>query len=359
MLQPQQLRVLTAVDDHGSLTAAARALGYGVPTIAHHLAALERQLRVQLVERDHRGARLTPLGSVLVEEAREILHRLAQAEQLVTTQRDSGMDTIRVGTFASMGSRLLPRAIRDLRATMRVQVEVLEAEPTDVVAQLHSGELHAGLVYDSADDPAFVSPDLHLTVLAEEDYQVLLAASSPYAADPVLDLAELAEADWICSRDEDQTSDRVLRRACHEAGFEPRVLMRTDDLSMIHGLVAEGLGCTLTTATAVDTRFPVVTRSTVQDLGRRRTLFVRRAHVVPDAVRRLQRSLTELLPGWSGAVAGTPRRDQRGQRGGDRHGRDQAQGGDGAADQLLRDELVGDDTTEGLVGGDDEHEQGQ
>lgn len=50
----------------------------------------------------------------------------------------------------------------------------------------------------------------------------------------------------------------VLRRACHSVGFEPRVLMRTDDLNMIHGLVAEDLGCTLTTEAAVDSRFAVV-----------------------------------------------------------------------------------------------------
>lgn len=296
MIQPQQLRVLVAVRDHGSLTRAAQALGYGVPTIAHHLAALERHLRVQLLERDRRGARLTPLGAVLVAEADEILARLHQAERLVTTQRDLGLSTIRVGTFASIGSQLLPRAIRELRSTMSVQVEVVEAEPTDVVEQLHAGDLHAGLIYDSADEPAFATPDLTPTVLVEEEYRVLVAAESPYAAQQEIDLADLADADWICSRDENETPDRVLRRACHLAGFEPKILMRTDDLNMIHGLVAEGLGCTLATQAAVDTRFAVVTRPTVQGLGVRRTSFVRRSAVVPRAVDALHRILVDLLP---------------------------------------------------------------
>lgn len=296
MIHPQQLRVLVAVRDHGSLTRAAHALGYGVPTIAHHLASLERGLRVQLVERDRRGARLTPLGAVLVGEADEILARLDQAERLVTTQRDLGLTTIRVGTFASIGSQLLPRAIRELRAAMSVQVEVVEAEPTDVVEQLHAGDLHAGLIYDSADEPAFASPDLTSTVLLEEDYRVLLSGDSPYAADGPIDLADLADADWICSRDENETSDRVLLRACRLVGFEPKVLMRTDDLNMIHGLVAEGLGCTIVTPAAVDTRFAVVTRPTLQELGLRRTSFVRRSTAVPRAVEALHRILVRLLP---------------------------------------------------------------
>lgn len=295
VLQPQQLRVLVAIRDQGSLTGAARALGHGLPTIAHHLSSLERHLKVQLVERDRRGARLTPLGLDFVAEAEEILVRLDQAERAVTTQRDLGMSTIRVGTFASIGSQLLPRAIRRLRTRMPVQVEVVEAEPTDVVRLLHSGELHAGIIYDSADDPAFAAPDLGLTVLLEELYRVLVPRDSPYASLAEIDLADLADAEWICSRDENAASDRVLRRACHSVGFEPKVLMRTDDLNMIHGLVAEGLGCTLTTQAAVDTRFAVSARPTVHDLGLRRTSFVHRGKVVPRAVNELHRILVGLL----------------------------------------------------------------
>ena len=179
---------------------------------------------------------------------------------------------------------------------MRVQVEVVEAEPTDVVEQLHAGELHAGLIYDSAEEPAFATPDLALTVLVEEGYEVLVASESPYAAQPEIDLGDLADADWVCSRDENETSDRVLRRACHLAGFEPHILMRTDDLNMIHGLVAEGLGCTLATPSTVDTRFAVVTRPTTEGLGLRRTSFVSRNSAVPRAVHELHHILVGLLP---------------------------------------------------------------
>ena len=83
MIQPQQLRVLLAVRDNGSLTSAAEALGYGVPTIAHHLGSLERHLKVQLVERDRRGARLTPLGAMLVAPDRrspDYLARFVESE---------------------------------------------------------------------------------------------------------------------------------------------------------------------------------------------------------------------------------------------------------------------------------------
>ncbi|WP_345188754.1 LysR family transcriptional regulator [Microbacterium panaciterrae] len=297
MMTPQQLRVLVGIREHGSLTAAAAALGYGVPTITHHLAALEGALGAQLVFRERRGARLTPVGESLADEAEQILVRLAQAERLVAAQRDAGLVTLRVGTFASIGSRLIPPAIRELRQQMNVQVEVIEAEPTEVVRLLRSGDVHAGLIYDFADDPAFLtSQDLSLTVLLDEPWGVLTGlhhVSGLEIGEP-LDFNELCDADWICSRNQGEASDRVLRRACHTAGFEPRVLMRTDDLSMIHGLAAAGLGYALTTAAAVDSRFDVALHPAFQHLGIRRTSYVTHAGRNAPAVRALLDILMDL-----------------------------------------------------------------
>src|SRR4029079_12472623 len=105
MLALQQLRALIAVREHGSLTRAASALHYGVPTVTHHLNSLESQLRVQLVERTKRGARLTELGTALAADAAEILSRVAQAERHVADHREAGVVTLIVGTFPSIGSR--------------------------------------------------------------------------------------------------------------------------------------------------------------------------------------------------------------------------------------------------------------
>ncbi|MFC7432063.1 MULTISPECIES: LysR family transcriptional regulator [unclassified Agrococcus] len=298
MMQPQQLRVLVAVRDTGSLNRAARALGCGVPSVVHHLRALERHLDARLVDRERTGTRLTPLGETFAAEADEILGRIDRAELLVRAQRDQGLSVMRIGTFASIGSRILPRAIQQLRTRLRVQVEVVEAEPTEVVARLRAGELHGGVIYDSVEEPLFASDDLHATLLFEERFRVLVARGGPHDAPHPIDLADMAEATWISSRHDDETSHRVLLRACRAAGFEPSVLMRTDDLHMIHGLVAEGLGCALTTPAAIDRRFPVSVVRTTQDLGSRRTSFIWRAGTTPAAVDELRRIL---------AVAGAAR----------------------------------------------------
>ncbi len=300
----QQFRVLLAVRDHGSLTRAADALHHGVPTITHHLRALESHLQTRLVEAGRSGTRLTPIGAAFAEEAEQVLARIDRAERAVADQRDAGLVTLRVGTFASIGSRLLPAAISALQQRTSVRVEVIEAEPTEVVRMLRAGEVHAGLIYDATAEPAFTVPDLLVETLLSEPYRVMVARDGRWAGHERLDFAELSEEAWLCSRSDDEASDRVLRRVCHAMGFPVRELMRTDDLYMIHGLVAEGLGCALTTAAAVDTDFDVVLRPTVQDLGDRNVSFVRWRESAPPAAVWLGEALRRVARRHS---AGVPR----------------------------------------------------
>lgn len=294
MMHSQQLRVLLAVRDAGSLTAAATALGYGVPTIVHHIAALEEHCGVRLVDRDRRGARLTPLGAALADEAEQVVARIAAAERLIENARDAGLATLRIGTFASVGAQLLPAAIRSVREQLQVQIEVVEAEPSAVVDLLRAGAIHAGLIYDFADDPHFVANDLRLRVLLDEPYRVLMAQRDRLTIDRRVDFSRIEDAEWICSRDDAEASSRVLRRVCRSLGYEPNVLMRTDDLTMIHGLVAEGIGYTVAPSSWARAWDGVVDRPAVQDLGSRRTSFVTASGAQPAAVDALYRVLRDL-----------------------------------------------------------------
>lgn len=291
MLNLQQFRVLLAIRENGSLTRAAEVLRYGVPTVTHHLRTLESHLNARLVDRARAGARLTPLGEYFADEVEQVLTRIDRAERSVTELRDAGVGVLRVGSFPSLGSRLLPAAIASLRSRSPIRVEVIEAEPTEVVRMLRNDEIHAGLIYDTSAEPAFADDDLVLEPLLSEPYQVMLAAQSPWAARAELDFAELSDVAWVCSRNGDEASDRVLRRVAQPLGREVRELMRTDDLYMIHGLVSEGLGFALATAAAVDKDFDVVLRPAKQDLGERRVSYVTRSGTESNAVRWLGESL--------------------------------------------------------------------
>src|SRR5699024_4760481 len=205
-------------------------------TVTHHLRTLESHLRVRLVERTRSGTRLTPLGESFCDEIAPVLERIDRAEALVTAQRDAGVVVLRIGSFSSVGSRLLPAAIAELRQRRSVRVEVVEAEPSEVVRMLLGGEIHAGLIYDTPDLPEFVGPGLHLRTLLLEPYRVMIAREGELAQYDELDLEQMGDIDWVLSRNDAEASVRVLRRVYRSLGREVRELMRTDDLYMIHGL---------------------------------------------------------------------------------------------------------------------------
>ena len=282
MLNLQQFRVLVAVKEQGSLTGAAELLRYGVPTVTHHLRALERHLQARLIDSSRSGTRLTPLGMSFAAEVEKVLERIERAERMIADQRDAGVVTLRVATFSSMGSRLLPSAIAELRTRSPLQVGVIEAEPTEVIRMIRNEEVDAGLIYDSSDAPAFAAPDLSLTLLMIEPYEVMVAKRGPWNTTEALDLNDV-DLPWIFSRSDNEASDRILRRVYAMLGREARELMRTDDLYTIHGFVEKGLGLALTTRTTVDTDFEVAVRPTRQDLGERHVAFVMPRDAPPPA----------------------------------------------------------------------------
>lgn len=152
-----------------------------------------------------------------------------------------------------------------------------------VVQMLRHGEAHTGLIYESTQEPVFDTSDLVREVLLEEPYQVMVSAVGEWAKHERLDFAELSAVPWLCSWNGDEASDRVLKRVTRSLGYPLRQLMRTDDPQMIHGLVEEGLGFALTTASAVNIDFGVALRPSVQDLGSRRVSFVRPIDNAPAA----------------------------------------------------------------------------
>src|SRR5215470_4441211 len=80
-------RMFVAVVQAGSLSAAATRLGTPLPTLSRRIRDLERQLRVQLLERSARGTKLTDAGARLYEHAGRGIEALLEAEQAVVSDQ--------------------------------------------------------------------------------------------------------------------------------------------------------------------------------------------------------------------------------------------------------------------------------
>src|SRR5262249_10934653 len=105
------LRVLRAVVQRGSFTAAATELGYTQSAISKRIATLEATARHPSLARERRGVRLPPAGEVLLRHATAALEAMESAERELDDADSPALRPVRLGAFASAAAGVVPRAL--------------------------------------------------------------------------------------------------------------------------------------------------------------------------------------------------------------------------------------------------------
>jgi DNA-binding transcriptional LysR family regulator len=328
MLDVTRLRVLVAVAQYGSVTAAARALNYAQPSVSHHLARLEAETGIKLIQRAGRGIRLTDAGRLLAERAAEVIGRLDAAESELAAYTGLRAGRLRLAAFGSALGTIVPAAAAMLRGHQPgLDLRLTEAEPPEALRMLRTGSVDVALVFrylpdapgpeavsqgsapgapeaggaaghegtgiqaggtgtggsgfgiaGVADDDAGIDITEGLRERLILDEPVHLVTSAHAGEQPAADLASYARHRWIAGCDRCRTS---LIRQCARAGFRPKIAFTTDDYVAVQALVAADLGVsTLPGLCLRAARHPGI--KTVPLAGARRKVFAVRYGDPPD-----------------------------------------------------------------------------
>lgn len=260
MLDMQRLRVLSAVAQTGSVTAAARHLHYSQPSISHHLARLEAETGAQLIQRVGRGIRLTAAGKLLAGRAEEILGRLETARLELAAHVGLSAGTVHVVGFASGLLELLPPVVGRLAAEHPgLELHLTDAHPPEALQMLRTGEADIALMNRFDDTP----PDdgVRLTYL-RSDATCLITPAGVGGT-----LADHRDAPWIAGCEHVRAN---LIDLCATAGFVPRITCATDDIATKQALVASGLGVAVLPRLALEShRHPGVEATVIPGAERR------------------------------------------------------------------------------------------
>jgi molybdate transport repressor ModE-like protein len=246
MLDVRRLLVLRAVAQHGSLAAAAQALGYTQPAVTHHIRRLEQEAGVRLVTRDGRGVQLTAAGRALVARAEAIAVELTAAEAELAAAVRNLAAHVRMAALPSANTSLIPRALAELRVRHpEITVFLVEAGPEESWSLLDRAECDLAVSFDHPDLPPWPPGRVVTVPLLDDPVLVILPAAHPLASVRELALDRLSDEPWILSN----RCHREMLHACGRAGFTPNVALVTDDYNLaVPRLVASGLGVGLTTA---------------------------------------------------------------------------------------------------------------
>lgn len=247
MLNPVHLHTLAVVLRTGSFAEAARRLGYTGSAVSQQISALERQLRTPLFERDAHSITATPAAEFIAARSRPALGSLQALEDDISLLLDGVVGRLRLGSFPTASERLLPEALSSFTTSHpEIDVQLDEAEPQELMPLLESREIDLAVVYRYNLAPK-VWPSTVLTQrVLREELLVVRAGDESEHPDEV-DLGELAGATWVSTR-EGTSGAAVLRHLCAARGFEPSVSYRSNNYSVIQGLVRAGLGIALVPA---------------------------------------------------------------------------------------------------------------
>ncbi|MFJ7156681.1 LysR substrate-binding domain-containing protein [Streptomyces sp. NPDC101118] len=242
MLDLARLRALHAVSVHGSVAAAAAALGYTPSAVSQQITKLERETRTTLLERRGRGVALTEEARHLADTAERLLAIMEQAETTLEERRGLPGGRLTVAAFASAARGLMPAVLADLaRRHPALDVRMTEVDPHLSVDLVARGVTDLAVAHDWDIAPLPAPEGVEQTRIGEERCDLLVPADHAFAGRAVVRHEDLAGQRWIC-----QPPGRVchdwLMRTLRTAGHEPEIVHMAEENHTIVALVAAGLG---------------------------------------------------------------------------------------------------------------------
>jgi LysR family hydrogen peroxide-inducible transcriptional activator len=248
----RDLGYLVAIAEHRHFGRAADACFVSQPTLSTQIKKLERELGVELIERNPRQITLTAAGEQVAERARVILQETENIRGIAHRAQDPESGTLRLGLFPTLAPYLLPHIVPHIHERFPNLELLLVEEKTEVLLeQLAQGGLDAAVLSRPIDDAL-----LHEELLFDEDFVLAVPAEHPLAdADEPVPMSVLADEHVLLLGEGHCFRDQALA-VCRMAGVAERSGFRATSLETLRQMVAAGVGVTLLPALAVQPPVP-------------------------------------------------------------------------------------------------------
>lgn len=246
MFEIRHFRLIDALHRTGTVSAAARELGYSQPAISQQIKQLEKEAATPLVLREGRRTRLTQAGEVFLHYGAQAIEAANRAKTEIDLIAGLRGGALTLAAFPSAAATIVPLALASFKARHPgVDVRLVEADAATAVADLRAGRIDVAVIaqfYSPGSPPRPAEEDWMWRTILEEDVYVALPEHHPAASSRVVALHDLADAPWIAGCEECRAN---LFEAASAAEFVPNIALETDDYVALQRLAALELGVAL------------------------------------------------------------------------------------------------------------------
>lgn len=239
MLEIRDLKCLAAIAESGSFSAASRKLHVTQPALSASIKRLEIDLKVNLVERHSRGARLSEEGKFVLQKSYAIFREIAEINSVVQNFAEEPMGIVRLGLPTTVAGGLVPELFPQLTATFPlIKLNVVESMSGVLAEMLQLGRLDLAVLFDVQPMTGFRSQP----ILKEKLY-LLVPADHHLAQRRSVRLEEITRLRMVMPSDHNSLR-RYVNGVCHAEGYALDVKADIDSLPGIMSLVRQGY-CTV------------------------------------------------------------------------------------------------------------------
>jgi DNA-binding transcriptional LysR family regulator len=229
-----RLRAFAALARRRSFSGAARELRISQPAVSKHVADMERETGVQLVERRPKGAELTPAGQFLANHVLRAQALLAQATRGVGEFRERATGSLIIAASGVPATYLLPEVVATFQRTHPgVRVRIMSGASAQTMDALRSHRAEFGVVGGFA-----AAPEIEAEPLVEEE---IVVVGPPQLAGRRMSRQDMEAATWISPYDGSATRAAV-EAAWADSGITPSRRLELPNWEAVKLAVARGDG---------------------------------------------------------------------------------------------------------------------
>ena len=219
-MELRHLRYFVIIAEELNFTKAARRLEVGQPVLSRQIHDLEREIGVQLFDRNSSRVFLTDAGNSFLSEARVVLQHAAQAVEAAKQVQAGAAGTLRVAIGKGLGD-VVSRIINGyLRLFPGVEVDVKNVASGFQSEAFDDRRIDVGFMR-----PPFNNPQLTSSLLFEESFSVVLRKSSPLARRRRIRLKDLAQENVLMiDRNISPGFNEKMLELFRNAGIAPKII---------------------------------------------------------------------------------------------------------------------------------------
>jgi DNA-binding transcriptional LysR family regulator len=255
-IELRHLECFVAVAEELSFARAAERLHLSQPPLSRNIKQLEDELGVELFTRTTRSVQLTNAGAVYLVEAKAICAQMSKGIQAARMAARGEVGELTLGYEASSAYDVLPRALKIFRDEFPgIEVTLTQMDTDEQAIALKESRIDLGFVV-----PPIHDHSLQAETVTREQLFLALPSDHRLARLRSIDLHTLAPEAFILSPRSKRCGlyDQIVR-VCRDAGFSPKVVQEANEMQIMLGFIAAGIGITLLPAHAAELQRPGVT----------------------------------------------------------------------------------------------------